>query len=194
MRKRREARDKLSRNDGRSEQPSHQSHQALGNYCRSSTRLRPSNENSIGTRVGKLVDELVGELVNEWLANIARRVLLSAIIARESALASFLARRDRTGSRSRADQIKKNTRRRYQQGERPSAWQANDNERRHAEGASSVERRSLAGAFIVSLLSRRGALSLTIDDDRQPASSTRFPLSLGFSRTKEASYRERDST
>lgn len=107
VRKRREARDKLSRNDGRSEQPSHQSHQALGNYCRSSTRLRPSNENSIGTRVGKLVDELVGELVNEWLANIARRVLLSAIIARESVLASFLARRVRTGSRSRADQIKK---------------------------------------------------------------------------------------
>lgn len=48
-----------------------------------------------------------------------------------------------------------------------------------------MERRSPAGAFIVSLLSRRGALSLTIDDDRQPASSTRFPLSLDFSRNEK---------
>jgi len=140
----------------------HWSRRALGNNRRLLTRLRPSNEDSISTRVGKIVDELVGELVNEWLANIARRVLLSAIIARESELASFLARRERAGSRSRADRIKKNTGRR-QSTRRTAEWRsgADDNE--------TVRRRSIAsgkevpaGAFVVFLLSLSLSLSLSL--------------------------------
>lgn len=138
-----EEKHELSRNDGRSEQPNRWSRRALGNNRRLSTRLRPSNEDSIGTRVGKIVDELVNEPVNEWLANIARRVLLSAIIARESELASFLARRERAGSRSRADRIKKNIPGdANQRGGRPSGVAEWTITRQHAEGASSVERRS----------------------------------------------------
>lgn len=160
VRKRRKARGRFSQNDGSSEQPSRQSHQTLGNHRQTSTKLSLRTRIRL-VRVGKFVDELVGKLVNEWLANITR-VLLSTIITRESKLASFLARRECAGSRSRADQIKKIP---------GDAINKEDGRvrskqtitRRYVEGASSVERRSqpAPSSSLFSLVTARRACQPT---------------------------------